>query len=177
MEEAKFSPVFMTEKEYEEAYKQSVFYVDKNYMEEYHKHIVAMDHIANIAKCYILNNWKKVTDWSGLDVDVTHGPTGEVTEYYNYDKVLEWRRKREEEADAKLPKLHKSKTLSKLWEEMEERQKAKHNPITEFNDVVLDPTDGDFSVTINGKEHWWIGDSSVITIADYIEKQLNTKES
>jgi D-tyrosyl-tRNA(Tyr) deacylase len=42
--------------------------------------------------------------------------------------------------------------------------------------VVLDPTDGDFSVTINGNEHWWIQDEAVIIIADYIEKQLKTQE-
>jgi hypothetical protein len=39
------------------------------------------------------------------------------------------------------------------------------------------PTDGDFSVTINGNEHWWIQDEAVIIIADYIEKQLKTQEN
>ena len=44
--------------------------------------------------------------------------------------------------------------------------------------MVLDPSDGDFSLTINGKEHWWIQDEAVIIIANYIENQLksNTDE-
>jgi hypothetical protein len=57
-----------------------------------------------------------------------------------------------------------SHTLINYWMDL------LHNPIVELNDVVLDPTDGDFSVTINGKEHWWIEDSAIIKIADYIEK-------
>ena len=43
--------------------------------------------------------------------------------------------------------------------------------------MVLDPTDGDFSITINGKEHWWIQDEAVIIIADYIEKKLKKENS
>jgi hypothetical protein len=155
-----FSPCFMTEEEYEEGYKQSVFYVEKDYMEEYRKHMVAMEHIANIAKTYILKNWKGVTDWSGLEVTITHGPTGEKTEYYNYV---------ESDRSGKM-----SETMRKVFERIDERNRAKHNPIREFNEVVLDPTDGDFSITVNGDvQHWWISDDEVIIIADYIEKQLS----
>lgn len=61
---------------------------------------------------------------------------------------------------------------------MEEKDHEKHNPIVSVNEVVLDPTDGDFSITINGtNEHWWIGDEEVIIIADYIEQQLKEKNS
>lgn len=159
-----FSPCFMSEEEYEKAYKNSVFYVEGDYMEEYRKHMVAMEHIANMAKSYILKNWQKVTDWSGLDVKIKHGPTGKMTEYFNY-----------------VPYVPGSKSHSKTWDEMmmriDERDKEKHNPIREFNEVVLDPSDGDFSITVNGNEaHWWIQDEAVVIIADYIEKQLKNKE-
>jgi len=159
-----FSPCFMTEEEYENAYKQSLFYVEKDYMEEYRKHMVAMEHVASMAKVFILKNWKKVTDWSGLDVKIKHGPSGKVTEYFNY-----------------VPYVPGDKKHSKTWDEMmiriDEDNKKKHNPIREFNSVVLDPTDGDFSITVNGdQEHWWIQEEAVIIIADYIENQLN-KES
>ena len=172
-----FTSCFMTEAEYEEAYKKSDFYVEKNYMEEYRKHIVAMSHVASIAKSYILNNWKKVSDWSGLDVKITHGPTGEVTEYYNHDKALQREEERkkynEERAKAKGKTFRESPTFRKFFENMLKEDEAKHNPILEITEVVLDPTDGDFSITINGdKEHWWIHDEEVIVIADYIEKQL-----
>jgi hypothetical protein len=63
-----------------------------------------------------------------------------------------------------------------MLERLEKDNKERHNPIIEFNNVVLDPTDGDFSVTINGKEHWWIEDDAVMIIANYIEKQLSNKE-
>ena len=61
---------------------------------------------------------------------------------------------------------------------MERERKEKHNPVKSIDRVVLDPSDGDFSLTINGKEHWWIQDEAVIIIADYIENQLksNTDE-
>lgn len=171
-----FTPCFMTEDDFENAYKESIFYVEKNYMEEYRKHMAAMDHIANIAKSYILNNWKKVTDWSDLNLIVTHGQSGVTTEYYNHDKVLAWRKREEERADKKLPGVRKSRVMTEMLERLEKDNKGRHNPVIEFNAIVLDPTDGDFSVTINGKEHWWIGDDAIMTIADYIEKQLADKE-
>jgi hypothetical protein len=44
--------------------------------------------------------------------------------------------------------------------------------------VILDPTDGDFSVTINGdKNHWWIHDEEVIVIANYIEETIKNEEN
>lgn len=159
-----FSPCFMTEEEFEKGYQQSIFYVEKDYMQEYRKHIAAMDHIANIAKVYILKNWKKVTNWLDLEVTITHGPTGKSTTYYNY-----------------VPSERKKKGSSETWDSIlksiDRRNKRRHNPILEVTEVVLDPTDGDFSITINGdKEHWWIGNEEVIIIADYIEQQLKLKE-
>jgi hypothetical protein len=54
--------------------------------------------------------------------------------------------------------------------------KRNQNPVVTIDEVVLDPTDGDFSVTINGHQHWWIQDEAIIIIADYIEKQLKKQE-
>ena len=48
-----FRSCFPTTEEFENSYKSSMFYVDKNYLQEYRKHMVAMDHIANMAKSYI----------------------------------------------------------------------------------------------------------------------------
>jgi hypothetical protein len=181
-----FSPCFMTEDEFEEGYKSSVFYVEKDYMNEYRKHIAAMGHIANIAKVYILKNWKSVTDWSSLDIKITHGPTGEVTEYYNHDKALQREAERKqynekrakERAAAGKKQIEESSYFRKMFEKMLKEDAVKHNPILEFTEVVLDPTDGDFSITINGdKHHWWISDEEVIIIADYIEEHLKSKQN
>ncbi len=178
-----FSPCFMTEAEFEEGYKNSVFYVDGDYMKEYRKHIAAMGHIANIAKVYILKNWKKVTDWGDLDISITHGPSGEVTEYYNHEREVQRRAERKKEAEVRaksrgLDKVPRSSFIDDYFAELEEEDRARHNPILEFIEVVLDPTDGDFSVTINGdKHHWWISDEEVIMIADYIKEHLKSKEN
>ena len=61
----------------------------------------------------------------------------------------------------------------KIFQDYFESRKAGHNPIIEVSDVVLDPTDGDFSITINGAEYWWIDQESIIIIASYIEKQIS----
>ncbi len=158
-----FHPCSSTEEDNEKVWKSSEFYTDAHFMSEYRKHIVAMQHVAACAKIYITNNWKMVTDWSELKVIIT-AKQG-VTEYYNYVP--------------KEPKVRAgtSAILGKMRKEIENEKKAKHNPIKEVTEVVLDPTDGDFSITINGKEHWWIDDESVIIIADYIEKQIKPKEN
>jgi hypothetical protein len=157
-----FNPCFLTEDEFENGYKNSEFYVDKNFLSEYRKHMVAMDHIANMAKSYILNNWQKVEDWSELDIKIHAGNTGKETHYYKYVDRGGWNIRNEKVAE--------------VFEEMRKEEEANQNPIRVFNEVVLDPTDGDFSVKINDTEHWWINDDAIITIADYIELQLNSKE-
>ena len=154
-----FSPCFMTEEEFENGYKSSIFYVNKDFKKEYENHIAAMGHIANIAKSYILNNWEKVKDWSDLEVFVIHGPTGKGTYYYSYKERI---RKKE----------YGSGMISDLLIKSDRRRKRNQNPILSISNVVLDPTDGDFSITINGNEHWWIQDEAVIIIADYIENQI-----
>jgi len=150
-----FSPCFMTEEEFEEGYKPSIFYVEKDFRSEYEKHIAAMSHISNIAKSYILKNWKSVKDWSDLEVVVNHGPTGERTYYYSYKE-----------------KMRKKNYHSDIFLKFDKERKRNQNPVLTINEVVLDPTDGDFSITINGKQHWWIQDEAIIIIADYIEKQI-----
>lgn len=157
-----FRSCFPTTEDFENSYKNSMFYVDKNYLQEYRKHMVAMDHIANMAKSYILNNWQKVEDWSDLDVKIRAGNTGMETHYYKYVDRGGWNIRNEKVAE--------------VFEQMRKEEEDNQNLIRVFNEVVLDPTDGDFSVTINNTEHWWINDDAIITIADYIELQLNSKE-
>ncbi len=154
-----FRTCYLTEADYEAGWKNSMFYVEKDYLREYQKHKVAMSHVASIAKSFIINNWTKISDWSDLDIIITHGPSGETTEYYNYTPMKSFHTN--------------SKTMKEVWASLDESNKLKHNPIVSVDSIVLDPTDGDFSITINGKEHWWIMDEEVILIADYIETKLN----
>lgn len=149
-------PCFMSEEEYETGWKQSVFYVDGNYMEEYRKHMIAMSHIAQIAKSYVLKNWKSVTDWSDLDIKITMSKV--TTHYYKYTDTV-----------------RSTGRLGEILKKFEQELKEKQNPVVSVSNVVLDPVDGDFSLDINGNHHRWILDDEVITLADYIEKQLKTK--
>ena len=156
-----FSPCCMTEEKFEKGYKQSIFYTDKNFLKEFEKHKVAMSHTTECAKIYILKNWKSVKSWTELDIAINDN-SGKPTEYYNYipsDRT--W---------------GKSQTVQEILIRREERRAKNHNPIVSFTDVVLDPIDGDFSLKINGKDHWWIDDESVIIIADYIEEQLTNEK-
>lgn len=157
-----FSPCFMTESEFEEAYKSSIFYVDKDFRSEYEKHIAGMGHVANIAKSYILNNWKMVKDWSDLEVVVEHGPTGDKVYYYSYKERI----RRKDYTN------NKGILVTDMFLKWDKAKKRNQNPVVTIDEVVLDPTDGDFSVTINGHQHWWIQDEAIIIIADYIEKQI-----
>jgi hypothetical protein len=176
-----FNPVFMSEEEFEEGYKKSQFWTDSNFYEEYRKHIVAMSHISECAKIYIIKNWKSVKDWAGLNIKITHGPTGKVTEYYNHDLMVQKRERRKKEAEEKAKKEGREIrriAFDDFLDKFEKENKEKHNPILEFTEVIFDPTDGDFSVTINGnKEHWWIKDEEIIIIADYIEKTIKNEEA
>lgn len=155
------TPCFTTEADFEAGYKKSLFYVEGDYLTEYRKHMIAMSHIANIAKSYILNNWQKVTDWSNLEVTLRHGLTGDTATYYTYRPLSNI--------------TSSDENIKSLFEKIDVEDKKRHNPITVVNEVVLDPTDGDFSITVNGTPYWWLNDQTVIIIADYIEKQLTAK--
>ena len=78
-----------------------------------------------------------------------------VTEYYNYKPTMQ---------------RTKSKVIQDMWDEFDAENAKKHNPIVSFDNAILDHTDGDFSVKINGNDHFWISNDNIILIADYIEK-------
>lgn len=136
--------------------------VTSKFLQEYNNHIAAMEIVAECAKIYVLNNWEKVTDWSGLDVVIQDGRGGKPVDYFHY-------------VERDRTKHKSSETFDAIFDRLDIADKKRHKPITSVTDVVLDPTDGDFSLTINGREHWWIQDDAVIIIAAYVEEQLNPK--
>jgi len=150
----------MTEEEFENGWKESIFYTDKEFLKEYERHQIAMSHISACAKSYILKNWKSVKSWAELDIKINDN-SGKPTKYYNH-------------VPSDRSRWGKSQSVQEMLIRMDEHRANDHNPIVSFTDVVLDPTDGDFSLTINGKDHLWIDDESVILIADYIEERLKT---
>lgn len=175
--------VFLEEGDYKKHWQSSVFWVEGDYKNEYHKYQEAMHHIAEFAKMYILENYQKVKDWSELDLKITHQLDGTKVEFYNHYKKPVPPKEPSERIKKFLTLVSKeeprkrSDSYQKFLDEIEETNKKKHNPIVTFDQAVLDTSDGDFSVKINGQDFYWITDRPIIEIADYIEQQLKTQEN
>jgi len=156
-------PCSLSQKENDKVVHSSKYSVRENFLQEYQDHIAAMQIVAECAKVSILKNWKEVKDWSELNVIIeVGGDKIKPTEYYNYVPEDNGKYKRND-------------ILGKLRAKIDKENKKKHNPVISVSDVVLDTIDGDFSITINDKEHWLISNDSVIVIANYIEKYLTKK--
>ncbi len=138
--------------------------VTSDFYKSYSHHIGAMQIVAECAKIYITKNWEKVKDWSDLEVVMEDNRNGrkdqDFIEYYNHKETK------------LMPRGKRSETLDKMYKRIDEGNRARHNPVKTISGIVLDPSDGDFSLTVNGTTHFWISDSTVIIIAEYIEKQL-----
>ncbi len=170
-------PCSLTEKENEKVMSSTKVSVSKEFYKAYMHHKGAMCIVAECAKIYIKKNWKKVKDWSDLNVVMEDAntlkghlnsanggkPLKDFVEYYNY-----------KESDSQRRRV-KHNSIEKIFKNIDRKNKRKHNPVKTISNVVLDPTDGDFSLTINGRDHMWISDSTVIIIADYVEKHLTKK--
>ncbi len=154
---------YSTTQEHEKATMSTGVSVNDNFYKAYSHHIAAMQIIAECAKVYILNNWEKIKDWSDLEVVVEDNNTDEYVEYFKYTGT----RKDRAEANTKGSEFWNKRLLK-----LDEADKKRHNPAITVTDVVLDPSDGDFSITINGRAHNWISDETVIIISDYIEKKI-----
>jgi len=147
-------PCFSTEEEFKQAHQEAKFGVDCGFMGAYRDHLTGLHIVASCAKSYILEHFEEIEDWSGLDVKVTDS-TGETVHYYKHrDSSDDW-------ADT---------TIAQAFREHDEEMRRRQRPVESVTEPVLDPSDGDFSITINGRDHMWINDEAVVIIADYIEK-------
>jgi hypothetical protein len=160
-----FKPCFSSVKEFKTSCESTVVSATKDFRNEYAKHIEALSIIADCGKIYILENYKKINDWTDLDLHIKSGTkqaTGK-THFYKHDEI-------------KINKKGSMEQTDDVFIKMNETSRLGENPIKTLTNVILDPSDGDFSLTINDLEFWWICDDSIITIAHYIEfkiKDLN----
>jgi len=161
-----FRPSARNQKDYEKYIFSSDYAVKNDFRKAYQDHIAAMQIVAMSAKIYAINNWKKIKDWSDLDISIVDN-TRKETRYYKYVVKPSVKRKRE---------LRKEGYFVRLLERMEKEDKKNQNPVKKVSGVVLDYSDGDFSLDINGHPHLWIDDESVIVLSDYIERKLNKKK-
>lgn len=170
-------PCAMNEEEHKKIWQSSEFWTDKNFRDEYSKHRIAMQHVSECAKIYIMENWQNVKDWTDLNV-VIKCRQGKF-EFFNFkprtpdlDTEPEDDSSGEKKPGMIRPRKASTALFDEIMNQVEEENKAKHNPIRVINEFVLDPTDGDFSVTINEQELWRINEEAVIEIANWIEEQL-----
>lgn len=151
-----FLPSASNIEEYDKRIHSADYAVESDFRKVYQNHMAAMEIVAMSAKIYAVKNWEKVKDWSDLDISIVDN-TGKETHYYKYV-----------ERNVKCYSKFAEERRNKINEENRNNQ----NPVATLMDVVLDTSDGDFSLMINGHHHLWIDDESVIVLADYIEKQI-----
>ena len=154
-------PCTFDEAEYEKVWSSSDDSVTEHFFESYRRHTAAKQIVAGCAKLYILKNHEKVTDWSNMNV-IIEDNTDDVTDYYHFQK--------------RRIRFKKKNVLDEIDDRIDVENKLRHNPVSTVTNVVLDTSDGDFSLTINGTHHLWISNDSVIVIAAYIEKQLRAND-
>ena len=149
------TPCFSTEEEFKQAHHQARHGVQNGFMDAYRDHLAGLEIVASCAKSYILDHYQEVEDWSGLNVKVKDW-SGDTFHYYKYeDRSCDW----------------KDTTIAQAFKEFDEEEQRNQMPVESVTDPVLDPSDGDFSITINGHQHGWINDQAIVIIADYIEKR------
>lgn len=119
-------------------------------LEKYYDAVGEVTKIVDQAKRDIIKYQDKITDWSNLEI-LLNGHNGIED---NLDKS----------------------SVSQTWYGPNDFTMASfktEREKVETIEFVLDESDYDFSVTINGKIWFWINSESVITIWDYIEKRIN----
>jgi hypothetical protein len=116
--------------------------------------LAAAETVVSCAKSYIVKNADRVTDWSGLNIRLKSS-NGEWDYYYKHTVVF-------------IPKG--DGPLDRVLREFEEHCRDNEQQVREIDTITLDTSDGDLSITVNGKEYIAIGDREVIDLAAYIEK-------
>lgn len=122
----------------------------KNFSERNNTVQTLHDHLVHDAKMYIWDNYKKVTDWSHIFVEIRNG------------NPIDNANKKESVVFCKRSEEGSTLFYDPSWVEMET-----------LTDVIYDESDGDLSVTVNGEEFWWVDAEACVSIAQFIESQLN----
>ena len=134
-----------------------------SFVEKANRQYTARVALVTEAKIYIVENCHKVKDWSKMFLEIKNGNNVDNPNklkkflYTPYDPDFH-------------DKWHKySVTLGNEASTYEQ----KDDSVKTVTDPVYDDFDGDFSITINGLEWWWINYDAVISISVFIEKTLS----
>lgn len=146
-----------------QSYRNMDEYKNERFDDSINYHYSMINRIIMAAKMYILDNYEKITDWSDLYTTIHHGINPKM--FQRYGKLPVYNSKGDafdDELESRLQKILRESDM-----ELEE--------VKTITNAVYDFTDGDFSITVNGKEWFWIRDQSVMDITRYIEERINPK--
>jgi hypothetical protein len=160
--------------------RESEFYKG-NFGKEYYQRIHEARSVVEAAKIYIMDNYAKVKDWTEVHFNlVGYGEKERSDRVYFGMKDAERKRRyppkpRPEPKESKRAlRAERMPKLAAMLKRMDEEKIQ-----VETFEAVYDWTDGDFSITVNGKEYWWIdhhNPDAIIEIAHFIENQLQNGE-
>lgn len=150
---------------------------DGNFFQEYERINRELYTLEESCMYFIEENYKKINDWSPLDITIegyyNDNKGGEVTyqkiRYVDYNHILQSQNR--EPYTARLDET----IIQRMLREMDEKDRKDHNPILDIGEVVIDPSDGDLALKINNKWHTMVSGLCVIELADFIEKSLSKK--
>jgi len=128
-------------------------YQEKKFSDNYFKLSGEMGRVVEAAKIYILDNFRKVDDYSDLSM---------MLRCANHKGTIYIGKKENK-------KRSKSNIIDKMLSELNEITIE----VSSFDDAVYDWSDGDFSIVLNGVGYNWIDPLSIINIADHIESKLD----
>lgn len=129
-------------------------YSEKKFSENYFRLSGEMRRVVEAAKIYILDNFKKIDDYSDLSL---------MLRCANHNGTV-YIGKKEDEL-----KERRSGIISKMLKELNDQTIE----VSTFDNAIYDWSDGDFSIILNGVGYNWIDSHSIINIADYIESKLD----
>ena len=158
MKEQNIIPIFSDDEKYKEYYTNVL---DGLYTKDFYSHANDLSDrysiLVNCAKIYICDNYEKIKDWSKINLNIRDNkPKDSTSKQPNHGKMF-----------FHTNRKWNSDIINKIFENMDSK------PVETITDVIMDWSDGDFSLSINGLEFWWISDSVVLDIASYIEHELN----
>ena len=140
---------FVSLDEMKHALKQDENFISEKFADKYCEMLGKLSLIADIARIYTYENWKKVEDWSELSITLTYKRKN-IT-FFKY--------------------IEHDHTANELDKSLDTFLKNMHNPVNSVTDFSVDPTDRDTYIKINNK-WFFLNDEDVIVIADYIEKSI-----
>lgn len=130
------------------------------FLQQFNKLHAQEGKLLNEAKHYIVENYEKITDWSELSLEIKNGNNID-----NSNKLAEF-------TYTPFKNSTYLKKLSKHYNSFYVDYDVSDDSVKTITDVVLDETDGDLSITVNGLEWWWIDKQTVMLLTIYIQRAL-----